>query len=116
MLDAAIKAEAQAYMVTRHTAGTRVNGIYTPGSTSTVSALLSVQPLRPVEAQNLPEGILLKGVVVVYSATELLVADPATSILGDQFAHDGHTWEIWRVSNWDAHGSFQRYLAVRSGG
>ncbi len=113
LLDA-IAMEAETVTITRFAVGTRSKGIVTPGSSSTFSAVVSLQPLRAREAQQLPEGIRQTGGWVLYGADELLATDtdPGSGRIGDRFTRSGKTYEVVQVEDWTTHGGYYRSVAV----
>jgi hypothetical protein len=109
----AIAAESDEYTVTRYAAGTRLKGIETPGSGSTFTAVMSVQPLRPREARMVPEGIRQRALKVCYGEDELKPTDPAASTVGDTFPYRGRTYEVIESAPWEEHGGFFRSIAAK---
>lgn len=112
-LAVAIAAESESVEFTRHAAGTRVKGIYTPGGTSTFTALFAVQPMSTRELQMLPEGERVRGRLKMYGTTELQVASPSTDRLGDRFTRQGVLWEVVGEDMWSGNGGHYRYQAAK---
>ncbi len=112
---AAILSESEAMTFTRHAAGTRdaTSGLYVPGSTSTLSAQVSLQPLSMREVQLLPEGIRQKAAWKLYTGTALQIADPTANALADQFTKNGKVYEITSLGEWDTHGDYNKYVAFK---
>ncbi len=110
---AAILGEASTtYAVTRFAAGSRANGIYTPGATSSVSVLMTVQPASPKEIQVLPEGLRNREIVRCHATTEIRAASRSAGTAGDRFTHNGEVYEFIQVSSRSADGGYWRGLAA----
>lgn len=90
------------YTVTRTAQGTRSNGRYTPGSTSTFSIVASVQPMRGRDLRVLAEGQHAEDTRVIYTSTELRVMSPTND--PDRVSIDGESYELFRCERWDAFG------------
>ena len=86
--------------VTRFNAGSYVGHTYIPGSTSTFSVLMSVQPLNGRELLNLPEAQRTRQWVKAYCATELRTANQALGIKADRVLANGVLYEVQRVEFW----------------
>lgn len=89
------------YDVTRPSAGTVTNGVFTPGATSTFSISASIQPIAGRDLKSLPESRHAEEIRSVWTTTELRVED--TVDIG------GETWEVIRAQMWPSH--YRAYLA-----
>ena len=63
----------RAFVVKRKATGSITNGIFTEGATSTINITASIQPLKPSEIQQLPEGRRNRKVFWVITSTKLNV-------------------------------------------
>lgn len=90
------------YTVTRRGASSYASGTGEPvaGSTSTFTAVASVQPMPGREAKNLPEGIATEDARVMYVEELLRAADDRTKTQGDRVAVDGDSFEAIKVEPW----------------
>ena len=115
-LIAAIIAESETVSITRRAAGTHdaTSGLYVQGADSAVVATASLQPLSMREIEALPEGIRQRASFKLYTATELHPTDPTTQALGDQFTHNGITYEVTGLQNWSTHGGYFKYIAIKA--
>lgn len=105
------------YTVTRQIASTYINGYVVPGSTSTFTAVMSVQP--PSTGGNeigrvlqaLPEAQHGKEIRVAYTATELKTRAPGNE--PDEVTIASETWEVLRAELWQFRGidHWRVYLA-----
>ena len=80
--------------VTRTAPGSYVNGMWVEGSVSSLSARMSIQPLRLEEMDALPEGRRSSKAVKIYSDALLLPADQEASQNADKVLWQGKTWEV----------------------
>lgn len=85
------------YTVKRKAAGTISNGKFTDGTTTDVSITASVQPLKPQDIQQLPEGRRNSKLYYVFTSTSLNTvgtANPDSIVIG------GETYEIDKKDSW----------------
>lgn len=80
-------------VISRHAAGSYIKGVWTEGSTSAITIKATVQPLKPLEMQALPEGRRSSRAMKVYTETLLLSANEDGKN-ADTFSWLGATWEI----------------------
>lgn len=78
--------------ITRYGNGSYVDGVWTEGTTSSVKAKISVQPLRPIELQALPEGRRSGKVVKIYSDVKLISSNKNTN--ADKFTWSNTQFEV----------------------
>lgn len=89
------------------------NGAYQPGATSTLSIVMSVQPLNGRELMLLPEGERTKQYVRGYTNTQLYTAQQSSSKKADRISVDGVTFEVQKIEKWEsASMSIQPYWKV----
>ena len=91
--------------VTRFAGGSFVNGTYVAGASSTLSPVMSIQPLGGKELLNLPEAQRIKRFVRGYTATELFTAEQVPSKKADRVAFEGVNYEVQKVENWQSEGN-----------
>ena len=90
--------------LTRRPAGSYVSGTWVPAATTATTIRASVQPAKFSSIMRLPEGLRTRGVVDVFSESELLAANEATGIEGDMVSWQGEQWEVQIVDAWlDGH-------------
>lgn len=87
-------------VVTRYSAGAYVNRVYVPGSTSSFTVRMSVQPLNGRELLNLPEAQRTRQWIKAYCATELRTANQSAGIRADRVAANGVNYEVQMVEFW----------------
>lgn len=93
------------YTVTRRAAGAMAAGRYTPGASSTFTAIMSVQPTGARDQVIMPSGVHYEDAVVCYTATELRAHDASTGA-GDEFSFNGDTYRVFAVEGpWVLDGS-----------
>lgn len=88
------------YTVTRHAAGTRVQGRSVPGAVSTFSIIASVQPVTGRQLQDLPEGQRGTETIAIYTRTELKTRSADSE--PDLVDNEGVPFEVVRVERWRA--------------
>ncbi len=92
----------QPHTITRRGAVTFDKGRVKAGSTTPVNIVASVQPVPPGRfSELLPEGQNEKGMVEIFSDTELFATDETAKTLGDLLPYKGQTYEIKKVERWD---------------
>lgn len=102
------------YTVTRQRAGAHVKGRYTPGATSAVQIVASIQPVTGRTLQDLPEGQRGEETRVVFTETE--IRSRAPGVEPDRITIDGESWTCIRSERWQGLGGthwrayFQRDL------
>ena len=87
----------QALVVKRKVAGTVVDGLFVEGATSDINITASIQPLKPDEVKQLPEGRRNSKPFWLFTATELNIvssANPDLVIIG------GVTYEVDNIEVW----------------
>lgn len=85
--------------VLTETAGSYVNGVWTPGTRSSSTILASVQPIDiPKDMQALPEGRHESDFVKAYTDTRLKVAADGEGVQPDIIVQEGYGYEIVAMS------------------
>lgn len=107
-LSGAIALESVTLTVTRTATPSMAYGRPTSASTSSVTAVASVQPLSSKELLLLPEGLRARGVRKVFTATRLLVQP-----MPDRFTYQSDLWEVIDERDWYDIGGYYRYLVAR---
>lgn len=104
------------YTVTRTAVGTRTNGRYTPGATSTFDITASVQPVTGRDLQSLPEGQRAEETRIVYTTTELRTR--TATVDPDSISIDSETWAVVKVERWQAFGNthYRAFVARQTTG
>lgn len=113
MLSEAILAEAQEVEFTRAGTPSSSYGRVVPGSTTTFTANVVVQPLSPRERMLLPEGSRTKEKVKIYSLSALRIGSPEAGTIGDRFTRNGVLFEVDAEAYWAGDGSHYRYWATK---
>lgn len=80
--------------IKRETAGSYVNGVWVPGSTSTITIQASVQSATGEDQVTLPEGKRLSDIVKMYTDTLLNVVGETVGQQPDKLLWRGHEYEI----------------------
>lgn len=93
-------------------AGGYVDGVYQPGTVTTFSAVMSVQPAGGKELLKLPEGQRTKTVMKGYTETALYTADQAASKKADVVTYEGALFEVQKVEPWGGNLSHYKVLMV----
>lgn len=88
------------YTVTRYGAGSYVNGLYVSGSTTTFSAVISIQPLKGSELLNLTEAQRTRRWVKGYSDVQLLTARQSPNERADEIPYDGKIFQVQGSEVW----------------
>jgi apolipoprotein N-acyltransferase len=84
--------------VSRQAAGSHVNGIWTPGTTTTTTIQASVQPATARDMERLPEGRRQTGAVKVYTSAALLVEQGTQK--ADRIILPSGTYEVAQADEW----------------
>lgn len=95
---------AELVTVTRYAAGTWTDGDYVRGAASTFDVKIAVQPLRPREREQLPEGQRTSAKFKAY--VDDLDNAPRTisgMAAGDRLDWHGRTYEVISVEDWSGH-------------
>ena len=79
--------------ITRHAAGSYVNGLFVAGSPSTITIQASIQPATGEDIKALPEGRRLDDYVKVYTDADLQVLEEVNGLQPDKLTWRGHTYE-----------------------
>jgi hypothetical protein len=101
------------YVVTRFSAGTTTNGIYSPGGSSTFNVIASVQPAAPEVLDRMPEGTRLNDLKTVFATVLLLTGDENQGLKADRIAIDGNDYEVISKRDWQGFGSFTQAVVQR---
>lgn len=91
--------------LTRYAAGAFADGTYAPGSATTSTIVMSVQPLKGSELLNLPEAQRVSKMLKGYAAVELYTAQNSPSKKADLITWQGSQYEVQAVEPWRASGS-----------
>lgn len=81
------------YTVRRRTR-TLVRGVWTPGTTSTITIQGSVQPLSGADLKTMDIGSRDLGKVWIYTDTLLRKRVDGSNTESDQLEYDGSIWEV----------------------
>jgi hypothetical protein len=100
------------YSVTRAAnAGTYVDGVFVPGSTSTLSIAASVQPVSGRELQRLPEGLRTRELLSLFTVDALLVEAPG--VRPDIITIRSETWQVERVERFAELGNYYHVIVSK---
>lgn len=86
--------------VTREQPGQYVDGIWQPGTSETLTARCSVQPIGVNDMDLLPEGRRDRQAFALYGKTELRMADDNAETNADRVEIDGAMFEVVHVELW----------------
>lgn len=104
---------SEPFTVTRKAAGTYTNGTYSPGATTTLSAVGSIQPLSGREQLSLPELQRGKEIYKIYTSTELYTVDESSAKKADLVSFQGKVFEVQKVEKWEYDFSYFKALIMR---
>jgi hypothetical protein len=90
------------FTVRRKVAGSYVNGFWVEGSESSFVIQASVQPVRGLELESLPEARRDSQAVKIYTDTQLLTVAPDGSTNPDILEAFGFDFEIIEVQPWQS--------------
>jgi len=76
-----------------------VNGFWVPGTTIDINIKASIQPMKPEEMQQLPEGRRTDETFKIYTATKVL---PVTDQNPDYLVIDGFDYEAISVAKYQS--------------
>ena len=96
---AVIARHGRAYTVTRTAEGSLTAGRWADGATSSVPIVAYVEPVNGIELKAMAEARKTEDIVLIITATELLV-EPAA----DKIAIGSKTYEVFRVQTYTARG------------
>lgn len=77
--------------------GTWSNGIFTPGTPTTTNILASIQPLKPEDIQQLPEGRRNSKLFWIFTDTKL---NDVTTKNPDKVVINGEDYEVDKIEAW----------------
>ena len=86
----------------KSSATTYVNGKAVTGATTTSSITANVQPLRGQDMLLLPEARRTSQAVVIYTATQLRVANSVAGFDADILTYAGSDYEILSCEPWQS--------------
>jgi hypothetical protein len=90
-----IDAVAVPVVVTRTGPGARgADGRWVAGATSTFTMPAAVQPAKPDELLDLPEGQRTRGALKIYADAELRTADEETGVGADVITYGGRDYQV----------------------
>lgn len=101
-----------AYAVTRCAEGTRTDGLWQPGATSSVSIVASVQPLDGDALKFLPEGVRAEDARLLFTTTPIIVEDGRADVV----TISGATYRFYLVEPWSLDGVAYRCHCARTTG
>lgn len=85
--------------ITRRELGSFVDGDWVEGSTTTFTAMVNIQPLKPYEIMILPEAERTRSWWKLYSAEVLRTAKEG-SWSADEFTWKNDRYKIMKVDDW----------------
>jgi hypothetical protein len=89
------------YAVTRGSAGSYVDGRWTPGGTSVVNIDACIQPVSGKELKALPEAFHGETIKKWYSKVEVFtVTEGATGVPADRIAIGSDSYDVIAVEGW----------------
>jgi hypothetical protein len=100
--------------VTRPGAGAYTNGTWTPGSSSSFSIEISLQPVQGEDLQILTEAERTRRVMKGYTVTRLYTARESTDQKPDRVAYDGEAFEVHNVERWRGDLNYYKVLLVKA--
>lgn len=80
--------------VLTESAGSYVQGIFTPGTRSVITIQASVQPMSGKDMVTAPEGRRIDDMIKVYADVELKQADTGTNQQPDLIVWRGYAYEV----------------------
>lgn len=86
--------------VTRYTAGSYTNGVWSDGGSSTFTAVMSIQPLKGQELLKLPEAERTMNYMKGYSSVELKTSSQNGQTKADVVTYQGKDYEVQAVESW----------------
>ena len=89
--------------------GSYTAGEWVPGTPSTSTVRMAVQPLNGEELQMLAEGERTKRIYKCYSRTELNTVGIAGAAKSDLVAWNGRNYEVHGVEDWNEWGMMKHY-------
>lgn len=102
------------YTVTRTAAAGIVKGRATPGATTTISIVASIQPVTGKDLKRLPEGLRTEDLIAGWTSTELRTAAVA-GVYADKITYLGGSYEVQKVESWDETGNYFKFIAMKVG-
>ena len=85
--------------ILRESVGSYVNGIWAPGTRSTITTMASVQPIdSQKDILAVPEGRHMSDFVKIYTTDRLNVTADGENIQPDIIVHEGYSYEIISLS------------------
>lgn len=99
-----IDAVAVPITLTRYAPGGYVDGRWVDDDPTPSTIRAAVQPARPTELVNLPEGQRTRGAIKLYTNAPLLVADVETGQRADVVTYDGRGWVIHETAKYQGFG------------
>lgn len=94
---ASVRFPTGTYTVTRTAQGSRTEGHYASGASSTFPIVADVQPVAGRELKDLPEGMRAEETLVVYTTSELRALSAANE--ADTIAIDGESYRVMKVQH-----------------
>ena len=82
----------------RTAVGSRVDGVFVSGASTSTPILGSVQPLSGKDAQTLDVGERSRDWKKVYTRSDLIPVDQGAGAAGDRLTIDGLTYEVRTVA------------------
>jgi hypothetical protein len=91
--------------------GSHVDGVFVPGSTSTVTIRASVQPVSGRELERLPEGLRTRELLSLFTLDALLVEAP--DVRPDIVTIRGETWQVQNVERFAELGNYYHVIVSK---
>lgn len=95
---------AKPLTVKRHTAGAYVNGRWDEAAPEEIAMKGAVQPAKPNELMNLPEGQRTRASIKIYSDAELLTVDESAARKADVITYNGRDYEVKETGLYEGFG------------
>lgn len=95
---------AEIITVTRYTGGSRINGIWQPGTPSQFKTLASAQPASADDLQNMPEGERDKVIFKFISKKPIRTVQDRDGEEADEITFKGSDWRVIKGGDWSSYG------------
>jgi len=94
--------------------GSYVNGVFVEGSTTSISATISMQPLNGRELLNIPEAQRNREFLKGYSSVQLYTVELSPSQKADVITYRGNQYEVQSVEEWrSSNNTIEPYWKIR---
>lgn len=98
--------------ITRSATGSYIEGVWIPGSTSSVSINAVVQNVQPDDMRVLEEGMRTSEAIKLHSTADLIPLSEADKTVGDIIAYQGFNWQVVNVARRFI-GNYNKAIAIR---